>query len=127
MHMSKAEVVRRVEVFSGTGRRRRWLPEVKARIIAESYGPAATVSGVARRHGLTVQQLFAWRREAMRSAPGRPAFVPVVVACSQALGPLAGTAGPEIVVEQGAVRVRVPMGVDTATLRTVLGVLRELG
>ena len=63
MHMSKADEVRRVEIFTGAGRRRRWPAEVKARIVAESYEGGETVSGVARRHGLTVQQLFGWRRK----------------------------------------------------------------
>jgi len=45
--------VRRVEVFTGAGRRRVWSKADKAAIIAESYTGADTVSGVARRHGLT--------------------------------------------------------------------------
>ena len=62
------EPVRRVEVFTGTGRRRRWTTEQKALIVAESYEGGATVSAVARRHGLTVQQYStgdgsrSWRR-----------------------------------------------------------------
>ena len=63
----KSEPVRRVEVFTGTGRRRPWTAEQKLRIVAESYGTGETVSAVARRHGLTPQQLFGWRR-----AAGRP-------------------------------------------------------
>ena len=58
----EAEPVRRVEVFTGTGRRRRWTPEQKALIVAETYESGETVSAVARRHGLTAQQLFTWRR-----------------------------------------------------------------
>jgi len=57
MDMSKAEPVRRLEVFTGTGRRRSWTAEQKARIVAESCTEGATVSAVARRHGLTAQQL----------------------------------------------------------------------
>jgi transposase len=56
--------VRRVEVISGTGRRRRWSTDDKARILVESAMPGANVSDVARRHGMSPQQLFAWRREA---------------------------------------------------------------
>ena len=48
----EAEPVRRVEVFTGTGRRRRWTPEQKALIVAETYESGETVSAVARRHGL---------------------------------------------------------------------------
>jgi transposase len=77
-HMS--EPVRRIEVFTGAGRRRSWSREEKASIIAESYSAGETVCAVARRHGLTPQQLFAWRRLARRSSPALPpVFVPAVL------------------------------------------------
>ena len=56
--------VRRIELITGAGRRRRWSRDDKARIVEESLKPGATVSDVARRNGLSPQQLFAWRREA---------------------------------------------------------------
>jgi transposase len=56
--------VRRLELITGTGRRRRWSSDDKARIVLESLEAGATVSEVARRQGLSPQQLFAWRREA---------------------------------------------------------------
>jgi transposase-like protein len=37
----KSEPVRRVEVFTGTGRRRTWTAEQKLRIVAESYAAGA--------------------------------------------------------------------------------------
>ncbi|RJT23243.1 hypothetical protein D3227_39015 [Mesorhizobium waimense] len=46
---SDLEPARRFEVFTGSGRRREWLPEEKARIVAESYDAGETVSAVARR------------------------------------------------------------------------------
>src|SRR5271165_1450634 len=58
--------VRRLEIFTGAGRRRAWTAEQKAAIVAESVEDGAVVSHVARRHGLTPQQLFAWRRQARR-------------------------------------------------------------
>jgi transposase len=74
------EPVRRMEVFTGAGRRRTWSASEKAAIVAESYGTSETVCGVARRHGLTPQQLFTWRRLARRSGMEPPAmFVPAVV------------------------------------------------
>ena len=51
------EPVRRLEIFTGAGRRREWPPEEKARIVAESYEAGETVCAVARRYGLTSQQL----------------------------------------------------------------------
>jgi transposase len=79
-HKHMPEPVRRIEVFTGVGRRRSWSAREKAAIIAESYGAGDTVCAVARRHGLTPQQLFAWRRLARRSAlASPPMFVPAVV------------------------------------------------
>ncbi len=79
-HKHMPEPVRRMEVFTGAGRRRSWSAAEKAAIIAESYGAGETVCSVARRHGLTPQQLFTWRRLA-RQAALSPAtmFVPAVV------------------------------------------------
>lgn len=44
---SEVEPVRRFEVFTGTGRRREWPAEEKARIVAESYeaGAARVTAG----------------------------------------------------------------------------------
>src|SRR2546423_10931786 len=79
-HKHMPEPVRRIEVFTGAGRRRSWSGEEKAAIIAESYGAGETVCAVARRHGLTPQQLFAWRRLARRSGSVLPTmFVAAVV------------------------------------------------
>jgi transposase len=52
-HKHMPEPVRRIEVFTGAGRRRSWSAAEKAAIIAESYGAGETVCAVARRHGLT--------------------------------------------------------------------------
>src|SRR6516165_5404373 len=70
---SKAEPVRRLEVFTGTGRRRTWTAEQKARIVAESYESGETVSAVARRHGLTAAAIIwlASAGAAMCGARGR--------------------------------------------------------
>jgi transposase len=75
------ELVRRIEVFTGSGRRRSWSAEDKAAIVAESYLDGGTVCAVARRHGLTPQQLFTWRRQARGTAAPEPPtlFVPAVV------------------------------------------------
>jgi len=67
-------------VITGAGGRRHWTADDKARILAETLEPGAVVSVVARRHGLTPQQLFGWRREARKlSAESGPKFVPAVI------------------------------------------------
>jgi transposase len=79
-HKHMSEPVRRMEVFTGAGRRRSWSGTEKAAIVAESYGAGETVCAVARRHGLTPQQLFTWRRLARRSLlASPPMFVPALV------------------------------------------------
>src|SRR5258707_15648713 len=67
-HKHMPEPFRRMEVFTGAGRRRSWSAAEKAAIIAESYGAGETVCSVARRHGLTPQQVFTWRRLARQAA-----------------------------------------------------------
>ena len=83
-HTAIMEPVRRIEVFTGTGRRRTWSAEDKARIVAESLTSGESVCAVARRHGLSPQQLFGWRRQArqpLEANAGEDArlFVPAVV------------------------------------------------
>src|SRR5262245_25211172 len=65
--------VRRIELITGTGRRRRWSADDKARIVVESLKPGANVSEVARRHGLSPQQLFGWRRQGREAVGNAPA------------------------------------------------------
>ena len=119
------EPVRRIEIFTGTGRRRRWTPEQKARIVAETYGSGESVSAVARRHGLTAQQLFAWRRNAQRPQAGasRMAFAPVVLETSRPDAGAAADASPVIEIVIGAATVRIPAGTQLASLQVVLRAL----
>jgi transposase len=77
-HTLKPEAVHRLEVITGTGRRRRFSEDYKTRIVEETLAHGAVVSDVARRHGLTPQQLFTWRRQARQPAE-TPQFVPAVV------------------------------------------------
>ena len=127
---SKAEPVRRLEVFTGSGRRRAWTAEQKAGIVAESYGAGEIVSAVARRHGLTPQQLFGWRRQAAAAAgESGVTFAPVIVdpGCSpmpMAVGRADGPSPIEIVI--GAATVRVPPGIDPVTLTAVLRAVRAV-
>ena len=75
------EPVRRFEVFTSEGRRRKWGLADKIALVAEM---AATnnISELARRHGLRPSQLFTWRRELRYAAEATapPPFVPAIVA-----------------------------------------------
>ena len=81
-------MARRVEVITGAGGRRRWSAAEKARITEEAMPPGAVVSEIARRHGMSPQHLFTWRRLALRTAwldrPEALQFVPAVI---QVCGP----------------------------------------
>jgi transposase len=131
------EHLRRVEVITGVGRRRRWSPEAKARIVLESQQPGAVVSEVARQHGLTPQQLFGWRRESRNDlsegdACGSPmpvstAFAPIVVAAAAdqpetAAGIAAGGGQIEIAIAGALIRLR--GGWDVRALAAVLQAVR---
>ena len=65
-HKLEPKAVRRVEAITGSGGQRRFPDDEKARIIEETLVPAAVVSAIARRNGLTPEQLFTWRRQARR-------------------------------------------------------------
>jgi len=82
---AEVEGVRRLELITGTGRRRRWSNDDKVRIVLESLEADANVSEVARRHGLSPQQLFAWRR-AVRSPEVATALVAPAVDCKASRG-----------------------------------------
>ena len=124
--------VRRIEVITGAGGRRRWTVDDKARIVAETLEPGAAVSVVARRHGLTPQQVFGWRREARQrseaSEDGGPSFVPAVMELPsmhrrrrQQAAPLAA-----IELDVGGVRVRIGAGAKASIVSAVIRALKEI-
>ncbi|QYE33268.1 transposase (plasmid) [Polymorphobacter sp. PAMC 29334] len=81
----------RIEVFTGTRRRRPWSDDEKARIVAESYaGDGITVCDVARRNGICPSQLFTWRRQLRRPVESAEPllFVPAIVEREAAPAPL---------------------------------------
>src|SRR5262245_63212296 len=83
--------VSRLEVIQ-TGARRRWTPEEKRRIVAESASAPRLMSATARRYGLSAGQLFTWRRLMREGGLGADAeatsFAQAVISCESA------TSGP---------------------------------
>lgn len=75
----------------------------------EALAPGANVSAVARAHGVSPQQVFAWRRKAIRSGEivvltrgseaGTQSFAPVEVARED------GASGLEIIIGDATIRV----------------------
>ena len=116
---------RRVEVLTGSPRRRRWGAAEKAAIVAESLAPGAQASEIALRYGLHRNQLYGGRREFGAAAhpiaeagTQGPDFVPVVAD--------AGSGAAAIEVEIGSAIVRVRAGVDLAVLGKVLRLLKAM-
>ena len=114
---------RRIEVLTGTPRRRRWSAAEKAAIVAESLAPGAVASTVALRHGLHRNQLYMWRREVRSGALGNAGapgldFVPVVAERR----PASGTGAIEI--EIGGAVLRADAGVDLAFLGKIVRLLK---
>ncbi|WP_443192835.1 IS66-like element accessory protein TnpA [Methylobacterium sp. NMS14P] len=114
------------------GTRRSWTREDKRAILDEAESTTASVSSVARRHGLTASLLFRWRREAWdeeraTSLPVQPAFVPLALpapprspACDQ------GLPGCAIEVELAdGHRLRAQAWADPALARDLLAALLD--
>ena len=134
-HMSEREPTRRIEVFTGVGRRRIWSVDQKAAIVGESCVSGASVCEVARRHGLTPQQLFSWRRQAretsriLEEAVEPPLFVPALVAAPPEKLPrrtarLEKESAPTIELEVEGVTVRVGPGAQAKTITAVIRALK---
>jgi transposase len=130
-HDPKPTVVRRLEVITGIGGRRRWSADAKAEIMLAALAPGATVSEVARRHDLRPQQVFGWLREARKVAVTAPAFVPVVVepaeaapATSQPKRRRRPRAGAGIEIEIDGVVVRIGRGAEAKTVAAVIQALK---
>ena len=132
----KATPARRIEVITGGGeRRRRWSDDEKAQAIEESLGPGVVISEVARRRGLTPQQLFAWRRDARRKATtefGGLPFAPVMVeATNEEATALAPVENKPIAVRPHVIELDVDgssvwiwRGADVAIVTAIIGALK---
>ena len=136
-HRLEPEVeIRRFEIINGAMGRRRWSADDRARILEETLAPGAVVSAVARRHGLTPQQLFAWRRAVRKRVEAEmpPAFVPAVVVAPEPVE----TKDPKprtkrraarrhtaaIELEASGVTVRIGDGASPATIAAVIRALK---
>ena len=133
-HNAITEPVRRLEVFTGAGRRRSWSTEDKVRIVAEIVASGDSVCAVARRHGLSPQQLFGWRRQVRESQAEAEElqFVPAVV---DAASPAAGRqrkarrceaeSGVGLIeIEIDGATVRIGRGADATMIAAVLYALK---
>ena len=120
------DTLRRIEVITGAGRRRRWSGQAKTRIVEESFEAGACVSDVARRHDISPSLLFYWRRQRRRppaaEASEEPTFVPVKIEGGAASS--VSLEAPAIEIFIGDIRVRVTGRVDCGALRDVFAAAR---
>jgi transposase len=119
-HISRLEIV-------DTGRRRRWSAAEKLRIVEESISAPRLASATARRHGISNQLLFAWRKAYRDGRLGDiPGFVPAMIVPEQPeKGTGTGCRRIEIVMANGR-RVIVDCDVDVETLLRIMRGLETL-
>jgi transposase len=115
-----------VEIFHERARRR-WTEADKRRLVAETFGPGATVHGVARRHGVNTSQLFTWRKQLRLEL--EPAAAPVPGFAAVAITPTVSSASEvahpgliEIELPDGA-RLRISGTADPALVKVMLRAL----
>jgi transposase len=114
-------------VFTGAGRRRTRRYEDKARMVAEIATSEDSVCTVARRHGLSPQQLFGWRHQLRESEAGRSEadelqFVPAAVDAGSS--PVLQRRAPPGKAEASAGAIEVEIDGVTETLMAVLRALK---
>lgn len=63
LHQTRPGTERKADDARSVHRRRRWTHEEKKAIVAETEGPSASISGVARKYGIAPRLLFSWRRQ----------------------------------------------------------------
>ena len=111
-------------------RHRRWPDNVKARIVAETLRPGASVGEVAERHGLKANHVSSWRTLARDGKLVLPALEGPVEFAALMVGPIVedgaavepmASAGPEVVL--GAVTVRLEPGASAARIASVVRAL----
>ncbi|MEH6718822.1 MAG: transposase [Aurantimonas endophytica] len=116
----------RLEVVD-TGRRRRWSDAAKLRVVEESFSEPRMASATARRHGISNQLMFAWRkayREGRLGARSISGFVPAVVIPERPKA-AASNGQLEIVTSNGR-RVLVDCDVDADALVRIVRALETL-
>jgi transposase len=115
--------ITRLEIVD-TGRRRRWSESKKVRIVEESLSAPRLASATARRHGISTQLLFAWRKAYREGRLGDgPAFVPARIVPDPPEIKSDPVCHPIEIVSPNRWRVRVSRDCDEGTLVRVLRLL----
>jgi transposase len=123
-----------VESVAASRKRLRRTPEEKRRIVEATFVPGASISRVARDHGVNANQVFQWRYEYRKGTLGvrqqaQSKLLPVTVTAEPNSVTLAGIA--PVTARSGSIYIELPgravisveAGVDPELVRTVLGSL----
>ncbi len=118
--------ISRLEIVD-TGRRRRWSEEAKVRIVEESLSGPRLASTTARRHGISNQLLFSWRKAYRAGRLGAPpGFVPAMIVPEPAERSSGSGYGRIEIVSTNGRRVMVDNDVEVETLLRILRGLETL-
>ena len=111
-----------VEIYASG--HRRWPDEAKARAVADSLEPGATVNGVAARYRVLANQLSAWRRLAKQgklvlpaAELDEPVFAPLVVCDVPEVQPAPDIAASAEVIRIVSGEVRIELAPGTPAIR----------
>jgi transposase len=119
-HITRLEIV-------DTGRRRRWSADEKVRIVEESYSEPRLASATARRHGISNQLLFTWRKAYREGRLGEvPGLVPAMIVPEPSRQDEQAGCGRMEVVSANGRRVIVERDVDVETLLRIIRGLETL-
>lgn len=113
----------------GRRRNRKWPDAVKARIVAETLRPGATVAAVARRHGVKANHLSAWRTLARQGKLVLPApedeveFAAMVIAAP--LSDAVPSADEPVEITVGIVTIRLAATTSATRIATIAHALAQ--
>ncbi|WP_281985128.1 IS66-like element accessory protein TnpA [Thalassorhabdomicrobium marinisediminis] len=120
-----------VEIYASG--HRRWPDEAKARAVADTLEPGATVNGVAARYGVLANQLSAWRRLARQgklvlpaAELDEPVFAPLVVCDVPEVQPAPNIAASAEVIRIVSGEVRIELAPGTPAIR-IAEIVHALG
>ncbi len=118
--------ITRLEIVD-TGRRRRWSESEKIRIVEESLSAPRLASATARRHGISNQLLFAWRKAYREGRIGdEPGFVPARIVPNPPETKSEPVCHPIEIVSPTGWCVRVSRECDEGTLVRIVRILEGL-
>lgn len=119
----------RVEIITGSERRRSYGDDEKVRLVEGAFAPGVKVAEFARQRGVDPSLLYRWRRQMSGHVMGPPTFTPLAVfdggdAAAATVTARVGSGTVEVEFASG-VRVRVSGAADRGAISAVIAALRD--